>query len=575
MLLQRAHLRRQLPGLPGVVGIAERDELDLGPERLQPGRPGDRGTARLAAAHEDDAADVVRMHRDRLRRAVVDEDHLLRLGLLLEHGVQRLGQEGCETVDRHEYADHSGGSVMAPGLLAGRRVRRRVEDVRRGGSIDTQSSASGEAAGAPNPASSAGDLAVPRLAAVQLRDDPGASASGRTIRLPTARRTACAPAITGQLSIDLEGTPTAADVRRARRPLSERKRLLAAHPYFRLYKLAKRRFDVSRYLVAAVHYQETGFGKAPASFAKTREWQRHRDAVRTVARPARYPNRSTRHPSVRDDFDVVAAIGAGLHADGARGLGESAQRALAARYGTDPQGRLAAAMVIERARAWRLLGTLPLPGRGELATPVRGVVGGCGYFGCPRPGHLHNGVDFVAPANAPIHAAAEGRVALVESSGASGGYGNFICIQHRPHLATCYAHLSAFAAELGVGTAVSGAGRSSASSGRRGRAPRRTCISRSGAARRTVPDVRGRPPADALGRGPVRGAARPRRPGGRRDAGLDAVPRRSPRRSRCGRASSSHAARRSAAAARPTPAREPRSASAPARTARGRAAARA
>ena len=261
-------------------------------------------------------------------------------------------------------------------------------------------------------------------------------------------------AITGQLSIDLEGTPTAADVRRARRPLSERKRLLAAHPYFRLYKLAKRRFDVSWYLVAAVHYQETGFGKAPASFAKTREWQRHRDAVRTVARPARYPNRSTRHPSVRDDFDVVAAIGAGLHADGARGLGESAQRALAARYGTDPQGRLAAAMVIERARAWRLLGTLPLPGRGELATPVRGVVGGCGYFGCPRPGHLHNGVDFVAPANAPIHAAAEGRVALVESSGASGGYGNFICIQHRPHLATCYAHLSAFAAELGVGTAV-------------------------------------------------------------------------------------------------------------------------
>ena len=36
----------------------------------------------------------------------------------------------------------------------------------------------------------------------------------------------------------------------------------------------------------------------------------------------------------------------------------------------------------------------------------------------------------------------------------SGGYGNFICIQHRPHLATCYAHLSAFAAELGVGTEV-------------------------------------------------------------------------------------------------------------------------
>ena len=259
---------------------------------------------------------------------------------------------------------------------------------------------------------------------------------------------------TGQLSIDLEGTPTPADVRRARRPLSERKRLLAAHPYFKLYKIAKRRFDVSWYLVAAVHYQETGFGKAPTALAKSREWLSHRDAVETIARPARYPHRSERHPSVRDDFDVVTAIGAGLHADGARGLGESAQRALAARYGTGPEGRLAAAMVIERARAWRLLGTLPLPGRGELATPVKGVVGGCGYFGCPRPGHLHNGVDFIAPANAPIHAADEGHVALIESSGASGGYGNFICIQHRPHLATCYAHLSAFAADLGVGSEV-------------------------------------------------------------------------------------------------------------------------
>lgn len=72
-------------------------------------------------------------------------------------------------------------------------------------------------------------------------------------------------------------------------------------------------------------------------------------------------------------------------------------------------------MVIERARAWRLLGMLPLPGIGELATPVKGVVGGCGYVGCPRPGHLHNGVDFLAPQGTPIHAADIGTVALLES----------------------------------------------------------------------------------------------------------------------------------------------------------------
>jgi hypothetical protein len=88
-----------------------------------------------------------------------------------------------------------------------------------------------------------------------------------------------------------------------------------------------------------------------------------------------------------------------------------------------------------------------LPGSGELAMPVAGVVGGCGYFGCPRPGHLHKGLDFLAPTGRPIHAADDGTVALVEGIGESGGYGNFVCLQHRPHLATCYAHLSAVAAQ--------------------------------------------------------------------------------------------------------------------------------
>jgi len=51
--------------------------------------------------------------------------------------------------------------------------------------------------------------------------------------------------------------------------------------------------------------QETGFGKAPARLA---QWRRFRLAARGVARPERYPHRSARHPSVRDDFDVVMAI---------------------------------------------------------------------------------------------------------------------------------------------------------------------------------------------------------------------------------------------------------------------------
>ena len=89
-----------------------------------------------------------------------------------------------------------------------------------------------------------------------------------------------------------------------------------------------------------------------------------------------------------------------------------------------------------------------------LALPVAGVVGGCGTFGCPRPGHLHNGVDLLAAAGTPVRAAASGRVALVQSPSRSSGYGNFVCLQHRPALATCYAHLSAVAARVRPGELV-------------------------------------------------------------------------------------------------------------------------
>src|SRR5581483_42700 len=40
----------------------------------------------------------------------------------------------------------------------------------------------------------------------------------------------------------------------------------------------------------------------------------------------------------------------------------------------------------------------------------------------------------------PILAAAAGRVAVLQTSGESGGYGNFTCLQHTDALSTCYAH---------------------------------------------------------------------------------------------------------------------------------------
>ena len=139
---------------------------------------------------------------------------------------------------------------------------------------------------------------------------PSGRARRRWTRSPKQRpRSTSSP---GSSPADLEGAPSAADIRRAQKPLGERRRLLAAHPYFSLYTIAKRRFGVSLYLVAAVHYQETGFAKAPKRYARYRRWTRHRTkAIRNVLRPARYPHKTTRHPSIRDDFDVVMAIAAG------------------------------------------------------------------------------------------------------------------------------------------------------------------------------------------------------------------------------------------------------------------------
>jgi len=226
------------------------------------------------------------------------------------------------------------------------------------------------------------------------------------------------------------------------------------------------RYNVSWYLVASIHYQETGYRRAARGGTRSHS-RGHKARVR------------------QHDFRKVMAIASRLHAAGVRRLGPRARRATARRYGSGARGRLSAAMVIERARAWQLLGVIPLPGSGELATPARGSVGGCGYFGCPRPGHLHNGVDFLAPAGRPVHAADAGRVALVQPRGASGGYGNFICLQHRPHLAPCYAHLGAFAPGLRPGKRVE-RGQVLGLVGSTDRAAGRTCISSCGAARRAA-----------------------------------------------------------------------------------------
>jgi peptidoglycan DL-endopeptidase CwlO len=98
-------------------------------------------------------------------------------------------------------------------------------------------------------------------------------------------------------------------------------------------------------------------------------------------------------------------------------------------------------------------GTLPAGairrGNGSMIWPVNGPITSpfCEARAWER---CHPGVDIGVPAGTPIRAAAAGKVTLLQSAGASGGYGNFTCVSHTASLSTCYAHQSQFGTSLGA-----------------------------------------------------------------------------------------------------------------------------
>ncbi len=122
-------------------------------------------------------------------------------------------------------------------------------------------------------------------------------------------------------------------------------------------------------------------------------------------------------------------------------VAESAQRRIRA--------QLASAA---RANVGRLPSALPVQpvqgGGGPWVFPIAGTI--TGAYGEQRIGRLHAGLDIAAPTGTPIRAAANGRVALLQPTGASGGYGNFTCVQHTSTLSSCYAHQSSFGTSVGA-----------------------------------------------------------------------------------------------------------------------------
>jgi murein DD-endopeptidase MepM/ murein hydrolase activator NlpD len=86
-------------------------------------------------------------------------------------------------------------------------------------------------------------------------------------------------------------------------------------------------------------------------------------------------------------------------------------------------------------------------GSGNFIWPVNGPI--VSPFGM-RWGRMHEGVDIAVGSGTPIHAAAAGTVALMQPESASGGYGNYTCVQHSGSLSTCYAHQSRFGTSVGA-----------------------------------------------------------------------------------------------------------------------------
>lgn len=78
-----------------------------------------------------------------------------------------------------------------------------------------------------------------------------------------------------------------------------------------------------------------------------------------------------------------------------------------------------------------------LAGIGNLLRPVNSARVS-GAFGEDRGTHLHEGVDFAAPAGAPVVAAAGGRVTYAANGGS---YGNRVDVDHGNGVVTRYAHL--------------------------------------------------------------------------------------------------------------------------------------
>jgi hypothetical protein len=152
-----------------------------------------------------------------------------------------------------------------------------------------------------------------------------------------------------------------------------------------LYGRASRRFGVAWLLLASIHKQETAFSTATGTYhglnfahccagpmqfnvsnGPVSTWKRFRHAHLLAPRPDAYPNPTTKHPSVYDDYDAIMAAAQLLSANGATTVLDdgSAWRAAYLYYGPGDLGPsdfgvTYADEVVARALNWQRRGFCP------------------------------------------------------------------------------------------------------------------------------------------------------------------------------------------------------------------------
>ena len=146
--------------------------------------------------------------------------------------------------------------------------------------------------------------------------------------------------------------------------------------FYPIYAQAQKAYGVNWLLIASVHKQETAFSTHPTTYHGLNfanccagpmqfnvtngvrggigsTWARYKNASAAAKRPATYPHRTAKHPSVYDDYDAIMAAAALLRDSGAgANLDASAWRAAYDYYGHDATGVDYADEVVARAIGW-------------------------------------------------------------------------------------------------------------------------------------------------------------------------------------------------------------------------------